>query len=134
VVNLLASYKETVGAITDVQWQRTRVSEGGVFIQNNTGNLVICTKDAVMYDLFQTAFISFKRENQKEWPISIREILLKKFSPKKDGEVFQLALTAPHILTIPMPIMLMQNDKIEIWRSVDGKPRGERWHINKMYD
>jgi hypothetical protein len=136
VVNLLASYEETVGAITDVQWQRTRISEGGVFIQNDTGNLVICTRDAVMYDLFQTAYISFIRTTRKreEFCSSISGILIKKFSPQKVAEVFQSALTAQHILTIPMPIMLMQNDQIEIWRMMDGKPRGKRWNITKMHD
>lgn len=133
---MIASYEETIGAITNVQWQRVRVAASGAFIATNTGNLVICTRNANMYDLFQTSYISFVRTlaGRDEFCSSIRVLLMKKFAPKKEDEVFQLAKTTDSILTIPLPIMLKENDQIEIFRIIKGRPRGKKWDISEKYD
>jgi hypothetical protein len=128
-----ASYEETIGKITGIRWERETTDEKGVFSRKDTGRLIIFTDGAQVEDLLKTSYLSFlrKKEGQKddEWPTSIREILIKKFAPEKEPEVYQRALGENSSAVIPLPIMLADKDEITIYRPTKGKVRGITFRI-----
>ncbi len=125
---------ETIDAIVDVHWQRERIIESGVFSKNDTGNLIIQTKEANAEHIIKSCYISFVRtsnEKDNELCIAIRSILLRKFFPETEDTIFQNIIKNSEIL-IPVPIMLKGGDKIFIFKFVDGKPRGKTFQITEV--
>ncbi|MDD5397363.1 MAG: hypothetical protein PHW24_04920 [Candidatus Moranbacteria bacterium] len=118
--------------IKGVRWER-KVNDIGLFSTWDTGNLIIFTgEDVQPEEIIKNTYLKIirvKEDGQMDQYCRAISILLHdRFHPKSDEEIFKEA-TGKGTITLPMPIMPKDGDKIFLFHPENGKLQGEIFQV-----